>query len=185
MSSDATRVIAVVSRHWLVGAIPSNGIRIQDVLNKESTEFVRLTDVQVCREADRRWCLTTLPEAMAPKRNIELMILPEDSHEAPVKRWNNFAVKATVNVFAIVSGYCVQGELQLPPSTIDRLHALTNQLGSFFPVTDAAVIGPGTTRTSAPVVFVNKRFLSCLHVGDPANVESGPAELESSLHGGA
>jgi hypothetical protein len=118
---------------------------------------------------------------MVPKDRIELVILPEDQHEAPIKRWNNFTSRSTANISALVGGYYVEGELQLPQSAKDAVHALIQQLGTFFPITRASIIGPDAQRIGAPVLFVNKGYLSCFHADSATTAESPAAELESSL----
>jgi hypothetical protein len=181
MSTDVTRVIVVVSQHWIVGSIPSNGLRIQDILRDANTNFARLFDVQIYANANRTTCLSALPQAMVSKDRIELVILPEIQHEAPVKRWNNFSVRTTANISAIVGGFYVEGELALPVSTLDILHALTQQLGTFFPITSASIIAPDKKRLNVPVLFANKRFLNCFYAASPNNVEQAAAEFESSV----
>jgi hypothetical protein len=182
MLSDATRVIVAASPYWIVGSIWLNGKRIQDILRDDNTNFARLSDVQIFADADRTSGIAALPYAMVPKDRIELVILPEARHEAPVKRWNNFNVRTTAKVSAIVSRYYIEGELQLPPSTLNVLHALTQQLGSFFPIVGASIVAADSKRMSVPVVFANKRFLSCFNADDPAIAENGAAELETSLN---
>jgi hypothetical protein len=181
MSTDVTRVIVVVSQHWIVGSIPSNGQRIQDILRDESSNFARLIDVQIYADASHTACIAALPQAMVPKDRIELVTLPEVHHEAPVKRWNNFTARTAASISGVVSRYYIEGELQLPVSTIDVIRALTQQLGTFFPITRASIIAPDSRRISAPVVFANKRFLNCFHADTASNVENGASELESSL----
>jgi hypothetical protein len=180
MSTDVTRVIVVVSQHWIVGSMPSNGQRIQDILRDENSNYARLMDVQIYADANHTACLAVLPQAMVPKERIELVILPEEQHEAPVKRWNNFTARSTAKISGIVSRYYVEGELQLPPSTLDVLRAVTQQLGTFFPITRASLIAPDSRRIAAPVVFANKRFLNCFHADTATNVENGATELEAT-----
>jgi len=172
MQSNEPRVMAAVSGHWLVGAMLSAGTRIQDVLNDGSTDFVHLMDVQVCGIAQPESCLATLSKVLIPKCKIQLVILPADRHEAPKKRWNNLTVRATTNVFTIVSKYRIQGELNLPTSSDDPLSTLTHQLGRFFPITQASLSGPGVKELSVPVLLANRDFVNCFHVGKPANVAS-------------
>jgi hypothetical protein len=181
MSTEVTRVIVVVSQHWIVGSIPSNGQRIQDILRDANSNFARLIDVQIYADANHTTCIAALPQMVVPKDRIQLVILPEVQHEAPVKRWNNFSARTAANFSAIVGGFYVEGELQLPPSTIDVVHAFTQQLGTFFPITRASIIAPDKKRLSVPVLFANKRFLNCFSAEDAAKAENAAAELESSV----
>jgi len=176
MGSKEARVMVAVSGHWLVGSMPSTGTRIQDVLKDGATDFVNLTDVQVCRYAERESCLATLSEVLIPKCMIEIVVVFAGRHEAPTKRWNNLAARATANVFAIVSKYCIQGELHVPTSSHDSLSILTHQLGKFFAITRASMSGPGIKPLSVPLLLANKDFVNCFHVGEPANVGTTPVE---------
>jgi hypothetical protein len=182
MTTEVTRVIVVVSQHWIVGSIPSNGQRIQDILRDTGSDFARLIDAQIYADADRATCLAALPQAMIPKETIELVIMPEIQHEAPVKRWNNFTARTTASISAVVGGYYVEGHVQLPVSTIDVVHAFTQQLGTFFPITRASLIAPDRKRLTVPVLFANKRFLSCFNAESTSNVENDAPELESSVN---
>ena len=181
MLSDATRVIVAASPYWIAGSIWLNGKRIQDILKDHNTNFARLSDVKVFADADCTSLVANLPYVMIPKDQIELVILPESQHEAPVKRWNNFNVRTTAKVSAIVSRYYIEGQLQLPPSTLDVLHALTNQLGRFFPVVGASIMVADSKRISVPVVFANMRFLSCFNADEPVSANTNSAGVESSV----
>jgi hypothetical protein len=181
MPTEVTRVIVVVAQHWIVGSISLNGQRMQDILRDTNSNFVRLFDVQVYADANRTTCVAALPHAMVPKDTIQLVIMPDVQHEAPVKRWNNFSARATANFSAIVGGFYVEGETQLPPSTIDVVHAFTQQLGTFFPIVRASIIGPDKKRLTVPVLFANKRFITCFNVEDAPKAENDAAELESSV----
>ncbi|HEX2474138.1 MAG TPA: hypothetical protein VHK01_05305 [Lacipirellulaceae bacterium] len=182
MPIEVTRVIIVVSQHWIVGSMHLNGQRIQDVLRDANTNFARVLDVQVYADANHTTCIAALPQVMVPKDRIQLVILPEMQHEAPVKRWNNFSARTTANISAIVGGFYVEGELQLPVSTIDVVHAFTTQLGTFFPIIRASIIAPDKKRLSVPVLFANKRFLNCFNAEDAAKTDADAAELESSVN---
>jgi hypothetical protein len=138
--------------------------------------------VQVYADTNRTTCIAALPQAMIPKDRIQLVILPETKHEAPVNRWNNFSARTTANISAIVGGFYVEGELQLPLSTIDVVHAFTQQLGTFFPITRASIIAADKKCLAVPVLFANKRFLNCFSAEDAAKVENDTAELESSVN---
>ena len=112
---------------------------------------------------------------------IEIVVLPTNEHEAPEKRWNNFTARTTANVFAIVSNYRIQGELQLPNNPKDSLYTLTHQLGRFFPITRTSITGPGTKQFSVPVLLANKDLVNCFNVGESANVQSASVERQPQL----
>jgi hypothetical protein len=144
--------------------------RIQETLNDPRTDFLTFTDVEV-HPLSIRECVARLPDVIVPKCQLEFVIVPTTQHEAPEKRWNNRAVKAAFQAFAIVNGYRVSGELHLPDKPDDIHFVFTHQLGQFFALTRASLsLGPrGESQLSAPLLLANKSFVSCLHVGQPAH----------------
>ena len=180
MDSQKPRVIAAVSQHWLVGDVPSKGVRIQDILKDGATEFIRLENVQVCPYAQPESCLMNLPEAVVPKSKIEFVVIPETRHEAPEKRRDNYTVRATTGVVVVLGRYFIQGELHLPNLTSDSVYTLTRLVGRFFPITRASASGEGGEHLNAPVVFANKDFVDGFYLGNPSHVESESAEARLS-----
>ncbi|MFQ5730726.1 MAG: hypothetical protein ACE5KM_02105 [Planctomycetaceae bacterium] len=165
-----TRVIVAVSDYWLVGAVSTTGVRVQDVLKDGNTEFLRVDDVQVRSNLDRESSLADLPEVVVPKCRIEFVAILESRHEAPTKRRNYYTAKDTSDVFLILGKYRIQGEFHLPSSSKDSLYALTF-VDTFIPVTQAGIHGVGP-RLIVPVLFANKEFLNGFHLGKPAPAET-------------
>ncbi len=169
MTSQNPRAIIFVSDYWLVGTVPTSGNRLQDTLKEPNTAFVRLIDVSVFRYVgNEETTVGTLPEVVVPKRRIELIVLPDEQHEAPVKRHNNFATRETISVFVIAGRYTVHGQLHVTETQRDSLHTFSGQLGTFFPITGASV-NAEQKRLDAPIAFANREFVSCFYAG---NVES-------------
>jgi hypothetical protein len=166
-----TPVIAVVSEHWLVGVLPLTGARIRDVLRDGNTDFVHVHNVSVYQNGESESRVAILPQALVPKEKIQLVIIPKSRHEAPVRRYNNLAKSATANVFLMVGGYSVQGELHLPTLSKNMLHTFTSGIGEFFAITQARVEGFGK-RLSAPVVLANKGLVGCFSLGELGNTEN-------------
>lgn len=180
MDSEKPRVIVAVAQHWLVGDVPSKGVRIQDVLTDGATEFVRLENVHVCRYAQPESCLMKLPEVVVPKSKIEFVVIPETRHEAPVKRRDNYTVRATTDVVVVLGKHCIQGELHLPNSSNDSVYTLTRQVGRFFPITRASVSGEGGEHLNAPVIFANRDYVDGFYLGEPSDVTFERAETRQS-----
>jgi hypothetical protein len=153
----------VVSEFLLVGTVPSTGTRIQDMLKEGNTDFIRLSDVQVCHNLDSKSEAATLPEVVIPKAKIEFVILVASQHEAPQKRFNNLSTTSSSDVFALVGKYRLKGRLHLPSMGGDSLDILNNKLGRFFPITEATV---NDTGDSAWTVLANRDCVSCFHVGE-------------------
>ncbi len=166
MSNNPVPVILIVSEHSLVGTMTTKELRAQDIFNDGNTDYICLHDVQIYRHVERATCVTTVPNVVVVKENVELVVLPGSKHEAPTKRYNTFVQKETFHVFLTVPGYAVQGELHLPTSRYDSLYTLTHAIGKFFPITQARVSGAGGKVLVAPVVLANRSLVSCFYVGE-------------------
>jgi hypothetical protein len=179
MSKKNQQVTAAVFGHWLVGSLPLADFRIQEVLNDPRTDFLTLADVEVYPLAKRE-CVAHMPEVIIPKRELEFVILPTDSHEAPEKRWNNHAVKTAFEAFALIRGYRIWGELHLPKESANLRFLLTHQPGQFFALTCASIsLDPrGESQLTAPLLLANKSFISCLHIGQSARNAGQEAEQD-------
>lgn len=169
MSNESKRITVAISGHWLVGDLSLAGIRIQEAINDSRTDFLKLFDVEVHPLANRD-CTIHLSEVAIPKTNIQIVAVPTSEHEAPEKRWNNLASKEAFRAFAIANEFRILGDLHLPgkPKGLEVL--LTQQLRQFFALTDA-VYSLGEDHLSVPLLLVNKDFVSCFHVGEPAQAE--------------
>jgi hypothetical protein len=174
------RITAAVSGHWLVGDLPLSGTRIQEVLNDAGTDFLRLFDVEVHAPAKRE-CVNKLPDVIVPKCKLEFVVIPTSEHEAPEKRWNNRAARAVFKTFVIV-GHCdISGHLHLPSKPANFQFTLLQQLGRFFALTEASFSFSGM-QLSVPLLFVNRDFVSCLHVGSLELAPCQVAERQSAIH---
>ena len=159
-------ITTAISGHWLVGHLLVEGTRIQDVLNDAGTDFLRLFDVEVYAPAKREY-VTKLPDVIVPKCKLEFVVLPTNEHEAPEKRWNNRAARAVFKTFVTVEHCYISGHLHLPSKPADLQYTLLHQLGRFFAITEATLSfsGHGGAQLGVPLLFVNRDFVSCFHVG--------------------
>jgi hypothetical protein len=179
MESVNAQIIVSVPGHWLIGTVPSNGERIQDILRDKHQEFIHLNDAQIYRPANREWCRAALSKTIVPRQEVEFVILPGTRHEAPIKRYHNFTVRQTAGCLFTIRQYCIQGEVHVPSVQDDVAHTFVNQLVSFFPVTNACLNAAGIDQLTAPVLFANKQLVSCFHLGALVSPES-PATAAGS-----
>jgi hypothetical protein len=180
MAGESKHVTVAVGGHWLLGSLPLAGNRIQEALNDARTDFVKLSDVEVHPLAKCE-CLTTLPEVIIPKGKIEFVAVPASPHEAPEKRRNNRVAKEVYSAFAIVGDYSISGELHLPTKPADSVFVLTHQLSKFFALTGVTLSASrqGAKQLAVPLVFVNRDFVSCFQIGQPARGETADVGLLS------
>jgi hypothetical protein len=122
--------------------------------------------------------LKTLTQLLVRKQVMRLAILGGGKHESPDTRRFAFVDKQNYPAFVIVSGYEVEGRLQLKGAP-DPVSAMTRELKSFIPITHATVshAGGNGEPLTASVVLCNRDYISMFHIGDAVrepNKERGP-----------
>ncbi|MCR4412664.1 MAG: hypothetical protein NUV77_09595 [Thermoguttaceae bacterium] len=160
------RTILATYEHLLTADVPTNGQRLLDTLNDRTSDFLRVTNVQLVQR-DGTGCVASVPAAAIRKAQIGLAIPASESHEARDKRLACFVQKKEYEAILLVLGYVVRGRLQLR-DTDDPVVALCHELQTFFPIPHASVSLPGVpddVRTK--VVLVNSSFVSFFHFDAP------------------
>lgn len=166
MTEDKTTpIIVIFEEHWVVGMVPNSGVRVLDILNDLSTDYLRLNDAQMFREKDRDRSVASVPEVVIPKEQIRLLVIPSREHEAPGKRRNTRVEKRMTEVMFVVPSYLVRGEIHLSSMRDDSLYTLASEVGTFFPITNATVECPTSQPINAPVVIANKAKVNCFCLG--------------------
>ncbi len=166
MALKNIQVIAAVSDHWVLGMLPLTSSRIQETLNDSRTEFVQLDNVEV-HTRTQTGCISKLNQVIIPKRKLAYIITASCRPETPESRWNHHTEKAAFDAFAIVGGCCISGNLHFSTEPRDPRHALLNQLGNFFALTEPCLCigGPDSRKFRLPLVLANKEFVTCFSVG--------------------
>jgi len=171
--ADRVFILVVAGQHSFLGALENSGLRVLDVLNDASTEFVHLHDVVVSRGFHGE-CLKQILDATIPKSTIDFVLFDPKTHEAPMRRRHAFVEKRPQSALVLLADYEIRGTFMLKGSP-DSLLVLQHGLSTFFPFTSARVCRLGTTSdsVSAEVALVNKSKVSLLHLerqsitGDP------------------
>ena len=138
-------------------------------------------DVEVHPIANRDRIIR-LSVTVVPKSRVQLVAVPSGEHEAPEKRWNNRMTKAVYPAFTIAGDYRVRGNLHLPTRPKELQFILTEHVGLFFALTDAQ-FSLGDEHVDVPLVLVNKDFVSCFDIGQPAPAVNADASELSSFVG--
>jgi hypothetical protein len=101
------------------------------------------------------------------KDQIRLAVLGGGQHEAPETRRYAFVDKQTYPAFLIVSGYEIEGRLQLR-GTSNPVQALTHELKGFVPITHAKIshAGGNGEPLTASVALCNRDHVSLFHIGE-------------------
>ncbi len=107
--SDRVAILIVADHHSLFGEIKSRGLRMLDVLNDVSTDYLRLHDVAVRRGIQDESISKQLPAVTIPKSAIDFVLLESSKHEAPLRRQHAFVPKDAHTAFILLGEYEIHG----------------------------------------------------------------------------
>jgi hypothetical protein len=181
MAIQKLPAIFITPEHLLIGQAATRGLRLLEMLTDPNSEYVQLDDVHVARRESKANRLTTLKSATLRKQHLLLAVLGGGKHESPETRRFAYVDKRNYPAFLIVSGYEIEGRLQLK-GIPDPASAMSQELKSFIPITRATIShgagshagGHGEPLTAA-VVLCNRDHISALHIGEELR-DSDPAE---------
>jgi hypothetical protein len=170
MALQKLPAIFITDEHLLIGEVQTRGLRLLEMLIDPHSEYVYLNDVHVARRESKASRLTTLTEVVVRKNLLRLAVLGGGKHEAPETRRFAFVDKQNYPAFAIVSGYEIEGRLQLKGAA-EPVSAMTHELKSFIPITQAKIshAGGNGEPLAASVVLCNRDYVSMFHIGEHAN----------------
>jgi hypothetical protein len=159
-----TNVILMTDSHYILGQMDAGGKRLQDVLNNKLNTCISIYDAQLFRPSGEVCESAQFPEMTVSKLLLNLVLLQEDTHEAPTKRLYGFVSKNSYDSFLAVSGYEVQGHIHFTSPPKPEIF-LTDTLTSFVPVTQATVTctQDATRAWSTAVVFVRRHAIALFH----------------------
>lgn len=166
MAIQKLPTIFVTEEHLLIGEVQTRGLRLLEMLIDPHSEWLHINDVHVARREAKASQVTTLKEVVLRKNLLRLAVLGGGQHEAPETRRFAFVDKQTYPAFVIVSGYEVEGRLQLRGSA-DPVYAMAHELKAFIPITQAKISHAGgkAEPLGAGVVLCNRDYISLFHVG--------------------
>jgi hypothetical protein len=159
MSSQAIRVIVAMPHYWVVGRMPTSGVRLQDLLAHTNTDFISLADAEIFSNDAERLPLAQLSEVLIPKKQILCVSTSGEAHEAPVKRLYNFQSREQSSVVLMVDNYLVEGLAHLSKSATSVAYTLYRGSCLFFPLTQATVRSGNSQRIKFPFLLVNSEHL--------------------------
>ncbi len=171
-------VILATDSHLFTAEIPTRGVRLVEVLNDHTTEFVVVNDFRLFSENEKERKESGRLTTAVRKGNLALAILPA-LHEASERRMYYFVAKKQYSCRAVVGDYLIEGSLYLRGAP-DLTAILNTELQAFFPITDAVVSHADLATAIRPsVVLVNKVKLVALQIGEV--VVNSERSLEPSL----
>jgi hypothetical protein len=162
MLNDDLEIGMALEEHWLQGRIETGGLRLQEILNSQTTDYLRLHDIRL-RGIDGEAC--PISDCIVRKAQLALVMPLGDKHEAPEKRVYSFVNKQEQPTLILAHSYEVRGRLHIK-STTDPVSLLTSQIGAFLPVTQATISKAGSNQEplQVPLVLVNRERISFLHL---------------------
>jgi hypothetical protein len=162
--NDHVTILVIAGQHSFSGKLANRGLRVLDLLNDVSTEFIQLSDVAVHRRFFDG-SIKQLPDATIPKAIVDFVLIEQDKHEAPLRRQHALVEKRSHSTFAVVGNYELRGNLMLKGSP-DTIGALTREFSAFFPLTDTrlSIVGGCDEPVAVGVALINKSKVSLLQI---------------------
>ena len=178
MSLSRTEVLLFTAQHVVSCAVETHGHRVLELLNDPSHAFLPVCDAQLSADGNS----DDLPQAIVSKQNLAFVLLPAHMHEAPEQRQYLHVAKRVRASCQLVLGHEIRGSLHLKGNGDDPMEFISQECGTFFPVTDATVHCVEGDVLSNRVALVNKSFVSLLSIdrGKP-NMDSLAADLLHEL----
>lgn len=169
MLQKGTAVTLLTASHRFQGEINTGGQRLQDLLNNSLSDFIHLENAQIYTLANQTEMLYAEKHATIQKAQLQLIVIGEKKHEAPVKQQNYRIQKSNYEVFCVAGSFEVTGLLHLSRYTQDPIAILAREVKMFFPLTEAAVTYDVRSRSAlnAQVVLVNKVAVSLFQISSP------------------
>ncbi len=165
MDQLQTAVMIMTASHRIVGQIGSVGQRLNDILNNKLNTYLKIYHAEIFRHTDADTLIAHFPAITLPKALVNLVLLQEQTHEAPTKRLYGFVHKDAYQTFLAVSGYEVQGCLHFTALQKPEIF-LNDTLTSFVPVTQATVTcsNDSSRAWQTSVVFVQRCSIALFHL---------------------
>lgn len=159
----------VTEEHLINATVYTHGRRLLDVLNDRTTDYLKVSDVELHRKHSPEDAVAAFSQAIVRKADLHLVIITGQEHEAPRTRLFGYVQKTRHSVFLTVPGYEVRGEMHLTGTgQPDPIAVLAQETGVFFPVTGATAshAQTGADVVVHPVVMVNKHSLCLFALGE-------------------
>ncbi len=175
--------VLITQEHAIICDIETRGLRLLDVFNDVGSEFLTIHNARVTRRDDRR-VISESNSAVIRKSNVGVIYPNTSTHESPRRRMENYSEKRSFEVFMLVFGCEISGEMQLNGCD-DPVAVLASEMGDFIPVPNAEIRHPGAALVAtqeASVAIINNRAVTLLRIGNDAP-ESSETDLLAAIRG--
>jgi hypothetical protein len=182
MQSTVSTVL-ITQEHAIICDIETRGLRLLDIFNDNGSEFLTIKNARVTRRDDQR-VVSESESAAIRKSNVGVIYPNTATHESPRRRRENYAEKRSFDIFMLVFGCEIFGEMQLSGCD-DPVSVLAGEMGDFIPVPNAEIRHPSAALVAtyeAKVAIINNQAVSLLRIGNDAQ-ERDENELLAAIRG--
>jgi len=130
--TEHVTILVICGQHSFAGKLDNRGLRVLDLLNDVSTEYLELSEVAVHGKFFDG-IVQQLPNAIIPKAIVDIVLLKQGNHEDPMRRQHALVEKRSHSAFVVVGDYELRGKLMLK-GVPDTIGALTREFSAFFPL---------------------------------------------------
>ena len=160
VNGDSTPVIFVMGQHDLHCNLSIGSARALDIFNDQSTQYLEVTNARFCPRASDE-PLVEVRRTVLVKENLHLVVLVGEDRSSERRVFFATRAKTTVHVILSLPTVVVQFHIHLTSAT-DTPGFLSIQSSTFFPVTNATVLGhtSATQSLKCGAVLVRKDAVS-------------------------
>lgn len=178
--TNRVEILVVTGQHSFTGSVENRGLRILDVLNDASTQFLKLHDVSIYRGFDKT-SIQQVSETLFPKTTIDFVLLKRQPHEAPMRRGHSLTTKDRHVALVVLDHYEIHGDF-MSKGPVDPMFVLHSDAPPFFPIVSPDIyLGTMGKTVYSNVAFVNKAKVSLFHYDRPRSAEESAAHRMTQL----
>jgi len=133
------QIVVFTSAHTVVGELSLKDKRLSDHVNERVDSTLVLRNVTISRLEEPAKSLYKLPVAVIPKTAIVLVFEPPQQAIPPSNRFFGYTEKVKNDVFLVMDGMEVRGNLHTQGS-LDFRRVLASSPDAFLPITQATVM---------------------------------------------
>src|SRR5262245_17038236 len=101
-------ILIISGQHSFSGSVENRGLRILDVLNEPSTQFLNLHNVSIQRGFDET-SIQRVGATLLPKAAIDFVLLKSEPHEAPIRRKHSLVAKDRYSALVVLDHCEIRG----------------------------------------------------------------------------
>jgi hypothetical protein len=164
--TNQVEILVVTGNHAFTGSVENRGLRVLDVLNDISSQFLKLHEVSIYRGFDKT-CVQQVSETVFLKTIVDFVLLKRQPHEAPMRRAHSLISKDRHAALVVLDHYEIHGEF-MAKGVIDPMLVLHPNSPQFFPIVSPDIyLGTIGETVYSSVAFVNKAKVSLFHYDRP------------------